>query len=128
MHLRLVEGASPFTMVAGGAGGDNIFPGVQASHVPRYHMVNSEGRGSLAAILASVIIATEDFPFCEADARAGSFDHPFEANDRGTGDGSRDGPDLPSTIQHHASLASENEAQSPPGAAHVDGFKIRVED
>ena len=79
--MGLLDGAPAFPMIAVRAGSHQIGPHMLASQMAGDDMVNGEIRHVLAAILASVVIATQDLTLGKFDARAGSVDHPFQAND-----------------------------------------------
>lgn len=104
MHLGLFESTSPFMMVAGWAGGHQVFPGVLTSHMTGYHMVDGQQRKMLAAILAGEIIPSENFALRQLDVWARPPDHFFQADNRWALIGVSHGVDQPAAIQHQAGL------------------------
>ena len=62
-HLRLSRGAAPFAAIARRAGGHEIIPVVAAAFVSGCNMVDGEMQRLASAVLASVIIAPENFAF-----------------------------------------------------------------
>ena len=81
MHLRLLRVASAFAAVAGRAGGNQIVPFVSAAFVAWDDVINGEVLSLSSAVLAGVVVASEDFAFGEFDSRARALDHVLEADD-----------------------------------------------
>lgn len=61
MHVRLFQSSSALAVVAGRAGRHQICPLVLPSQMPRDDMVHSQAAIAFAAVLAGIIIASEEF-------------------------------------------------------------------
>ena len=118
-HAGFVGRAAAFASVAGGAGGDEVFPGVAAAAGAGDDMVEGEIGSGRAAVLAGVAVACEDFAAGEAHDGARSADEVDHADDAGDGilggDGAEQGGGAIEVVDHFG-LAALDEHE---GAAHV---------
>lgn len=82
--MSLNERPASFAVIASWAGCYQVVPFMFASLAARDDMINCHVRHFLAAVLAGVIIPSQDFALAQFDPNARSFDHPFQADNRGT--------------------------------------------
>src|SRR5579859_7633450 len=84
-HVRLLQRAPALLVVAALARRDDVLPGVLAAAVARDHVIEGEVVAALAAVLAGVVIADEDFLAGHLQDRSRSLDVIGEP-DHGRGD------------------------------------------
>ncbi len=82
MHLRLFKRATAFMMVAAWAGGNQVIPSVLSPQMARDDVIDRQGRSVFAAVLAGIVISAQDLTLGELDARARSFYHSLQTNNR----------------------------------------------
>jgi len=92
----------------------------------RDNMVNGELGTILAAVLAGVIVAPQDFAPAQLDFPARSFNHPFQPDDRWAREFQRHGTDMAATIQHQAHFAGHHQADGAPHIADIKRLEIRI--
>ena len=85
-HARFGGGAAGFAVVAGAAGGDEVFPGVAAAARAGDDVVEGEVGFAQAAVLAGVAVAGEDFAAGEAHHGPGAADEVDHADHAGDGE------------------------------------------
>ena len=127
VHAGLLGGAPTLVVVAGGAGGDQVLPGMLAAQVAGDEVIDGEGQGVLPAVLASVVIPAQDFAFGQLDRRARAPDHLIQPDDRGPGEDLGDGFDLAAAVQDQAGPAGNDQGDGAPGVTHVNGLKVCIE-
>lgn len=76
------------------------------------NMVNGEMRTILTAVLADVIVATQNLTPAQLYFAARSFDHPFQPDDRWAREFERHGADITATIQHQVRFVGHHQADS----------------
>lgn len=81
MQAGFFDRTPAFTMIAGGAGGDNVGPNMFSTHVPWKDVIDGQIVAVPTAVLAREIISTKDFLARQLDPDAGPGDHFFQAND-----------------------------------------------
>src|SRR5438132_11320608 len=81
-HPRFVQGPAALLVVAALAGRHDVLPGALTTTVPRDHVVEREVVAALAAVLAGVVVANEDFLARHLEDRPGALDVVREPNDR----------------------------------------------
>lgn len=79
-HVYLFQGFPSFAAVAGWAGTHQVLPLVFSALVARDNVVYRKMRGAPPTVLASVLVAAEDFSPVKLDARLGPLDQIEEAN------------------------------------------------
>ena len=77
-------------MVAAGTGRNQIFPGMHASQVAWDDMINGQVADALAAVLACVIVAAQDFPLGQAYMLSRALNHVAQADYGWSGESARD--------------------------------------
>ena len=75
LHIGPFGRSSPFSTVARWTGGDNIGPKMLAAHTTGDNMVDGQQARFLGAILASIIVSPQHFPFGQIDRQTGALDH-----------------------------------------------------
>ena len=124
----LLPACAPLAVVACRTSIHHVIPEVFAAQMARLNMIHCQFRGMTATIPASTIIPVKHFPAGQLDPWPGSPDHVFETDDRRPRQGLRDGADDAAPADDQACLACKNQADGPPGAAHVDGLNACIED
>lgn len=76
-------------------------------------MVYGEFSGFVAAVLASEVVAAEDFLLGELDAGAGPFDNLVQADDGGFGKGLGHGSNHTTAIHDHVGFSNNYQAHRP---------------
>ncbi len=61
MHLGLLDSTPSLAVIAGWAGGYQVIPGMLPSHVAWDDVVDSQEINSLPAVLAGVVIPSQNF-------------------------------------------------------------------
>ena len=89
-------------------------------------MIDGQGIRLAAAILAGVIIATEDLLAGQFDDGAGAFDHPIETDDGGQGKNIGNAVDDSSTIHHQSGFFGQDHIDRSVRRGDVDGLEICV--
>ncbi len=80
-HARLFGAPSPFAMVAGGASSHYVRPYVLTPLVPGQDMIYRKACFASTAILARIIVSSEDFAPREFDVGAWAMYLQLQAND-----------------------------------------------
>ena len=125
--MRLAGCFSALAVVARRAGCDQVVPRMGTAQVPRIDMVNGQ-LGSLGpAVLASVVVPSEDFGFGEFYDRARPFDHMLETDNGGGGVIRGDCFDISPAIPYQPGLLREDQDQSAFGSANIERLKVRVQ-
>jgi len=76
-HMRFFQFTPSFAMIAGGAGGHNIIPGILSPKAPWYDVVDRKRVIRSTAILTGIIIAAKNFASSEFDMWPWPVDHCF---------------------------------------------------
>ena len=126
-HVGFCRTPPALAVITGGAGSDNIFPGVPAAQVPRYHMIYGQVERAFAAILAGKVITPEDFAAVQPYPGAWPLHHFLQANDRWARKSTADGVNNPPAVYHQRSPFCYYQADRSPQIAHVDRLKVGVE-
>jgi len=126
MHVRLFHFSPSFAVIAVRACRDDIRPQVRASHVARDHMVHCQPAVALPAILAGIIITSEDFPSRQFDVRPRSMNLTLEPDDRGTRDQLSHGSDVTAPVHDHTGFTRQEQAHRASCRTDIDGFKIGI--
>ena len=125
-HARFVGGAAALAAVAGGAGGDEVFPGVAAAAGAGDDVVEGEVGSGRAAVLTGVAVAGEDFAAREADhgsRAADEVDHADHAGDgEFGGDGAEQGGGAVEVVDHFG-LAALDEYECAAHVADMQGLR-----
>ena len=79
--MRLIKRPASFAVIASWAGCNQVASFVPAALAAGDDMVNRHVRHLLAAVLAGVIIPSQDFTLAQFDPNTWPFDHPFQTND-----------------------------------------------
>ena len=127
MHARLLYCATSFAMIAGCAGRYQVLPAVLSSQTAGNDVIYSQVLLTLTAVLAGVIISSEDLALAQFDMRARPLDHRVQADDGWPWEGFGDGMDNAAPIHHQGCFPRQNQHNGALGGAHVDGGEIRVE-
>jgi len=102
MHfLRL---APAFAVVAGWTCGHYIGPDMLSTQVLWQNMIHCQIADMTTAILAGVIITTEDFPAGQLDLKTGSVDHLVQPDNRRSGSGLFDSLDITAAVHYQIGL------------------------
>lgn len=72
--------SAAFAMIARRASGDYVRPYVRSAEVARNYMINGQSAFTPAAILAGIIVASENLAPRQLDMRARAIDLIFETN------------------------------------------------
>jgi len=75
VHLNLIEGPTPFAVVAAWASSHQIIPGVLSTQTSRDDVIHCQVSTVLPTILADVIVSAQDLTLGEADTGAGAAHH-----------------------------------------------------
>ncbi len=126
VHLRLLNGAAALAVVAMRAGSHQVSPGMRPAEVAWDDMVDRQGSGVLAAILAGVVIATKHLALGQFDARVGTVNHLFQADDGWTRVYLPNGLNLAASIQDEAGFSINNEGNGTAGIADIDRLEVGV--
>ena len=79
--MRLIERPASFAVIASWAGGNQVAPFMPAALAAGDDVVNCHVRNLLTAVLAGVIIPSQDLTLAQFDSNTRPFDHPFQTND-----------------------------------------------
>ena len=113
-------------MITSGAGGDDIFPILRATHVLWNDMVDGQFITLLTAILASIVIAPENLLTGQMYLRARTVHHVLESDDGRFGIFTVNCTDDPTPVQHQAGFVKHDQPNGAVSAAQVDRLKISV--
>ena len=73
-HIRFVGCPPALAAIAGRTGGYQVLPGVTATPMTRYHVVDGQRSSRSSAVLAAVTVPPEYFAFGQLDARGNDDD------------------------------------------------------
>jgi hypothetical protein len=104
-HLGFFQRASAFAMIAGGAGGNHIRPGVGATQMLGHHVVDGEIVRAPPAVLAGIIIAAEDLAAGKPDLHARAVDHLIKSNYGRDGDRLCDSLEIAAAVHHQVGFS-----------------------
>jgi hypothetical protein len=90
-------------------------------------MIHRQPAFALSAILTGIIVAAKYFAPRQFDMRARSMNLAFKPDDRRAREQLSNGPNVTATVQYHIRLASQQQTDCPSCIAHVDRFKISVQ-
>ncbi len=77
------ECSASFAVVARRTGGDQIFPPMCAAQSSWQHVIDCHAVAPLPAVLAGMVVPTQNFSFGESDTWTRAMDHIGQPNDRG---------------------------------------------
>ena len=84
--MHLIQVVAAFAMVTGRAGSNHIRPDMLTALMAGFYVVHCEAAIPTAAVLAGIIVATEDLPAGKLHPGAGSMDLLFQTDDRRPGE------------------------------------------
>ena len=125
-HAGLLQRAAAFFVIAGGAGGDDIFPGVRAVQMARLDVIDGQRARGAAAILAGVIIAPEYLFTGHLYFGAGAVDHVFQADHGGTGKRAVYGANYSPAIHHQLGFVHDHQTDRFMHVTNIQWFVICV--
>ena len=113
--MRFLESPATLLEIAIGAGSNQIGPAVFPASVTGHNMINCKVIGSSAAVLASIVISTKDFTFCETHMWSGAFNHIPQPDDRGAWIRLPHRMNKAASVEQQLSFASEQKAHGSLG-------------
>jgi len=126
-HARFRQGTSAFAVITGGAGGDQVGPGMWAAKMFGLDMIHGKKQGVFSAVLASELIASKDFPAAQTDFWMGSMHHTLQTNDRRDGVKCVCGFDSAAAVENKSGFFRQHETQCALKTTHIDRFKICIQ-
>lgn len=125
-HVGFFRPSATFTVIAVRTGRDDIRPQVRPTHMARDHMVHRQPAIALPAVLASIIVTSEDFPARQLDVRARSMNLTLQPDDRGARDQLFHGSDVTASVDDHASFARQEQTDRAPCRTDIDRLEIGI--
>lgn len=128
VHIGLFQRFAPFVAIAGMTRGRKVLPGVLPSHMSGQDVINGEVGGFFAAILAGVVIPTQDFPFRESQAGSRPLHHVHQTDHRRGFKFLNTGANHTPPIDNHFCFLGHNKGDGTPHVTGVKRLKINVQE
>lgn len=127
LHPGFCWSTSRLAMIAWNAGANDVLPNVGPTSVPRYHVVQSEGFGLPAAVLAGGPIPVEHFPPGQLPLNQWPLNHVQQANDGGQYNRVADTANLSTAVLQRLRLALGQQHNGTTAVANVQRLVVLVQ-
>jgi len=125
--MHFLYPASAFAVIAVRAGCNHVRPDVLAAHVTGRHMIYRQVAFTLAAVLAGIIVAAENFAARQFDVWARAMNLVPQSDDRGTGQQLSHRSYVTTSIHDHIGFARQEQADRPTRGTNIDRLEIGIQ-